>query len=865
MKKEIVSSTPVMKQYMDIKSKYEKEIVLFRMGDFYETFLDDAKLVSDILGIVLTKRSNGKAANVALAGFPFHALDNYLPKLVESGYCVAICEQTEDPKLAKGIVKREVVEVVTPGTLVSDNYLKEKSNHFISAIAFKKGKVGFSILDASTGEFFLGESKSDNVEECLLQFSPREIVLSEDVTYSLSDWYRSINPFVTKIDKWIFDFDLCYKTMIKHFKVHSLKGFGCEPYPLGISAAGALMYHVQQNLNLSLDHISTIIPVKNDDIMGLDNFTIKNLEIFTSLATQGNHGTLIETLDNTLTPGGGRLLRKWVRRPLVNKKKINDRLDLVKGLTERISLIESVRESLHYVIDIERILGKINKSKVSPPELIGLARVLNKIPNWKETLLNSKYPALEKFSELFVNTREVVDEILNKINEDAPNKITNGEIIKSGIDRELDELRNLLKSGKSWISNFQESKKVELNIPSLKVKFNKVFGYFIEVTKTHLDKVPQSFNRKQTLVNSERYFTDELKEYEEKVLSAQSKILDIENRIFWQLNNYILSKSKHIYINSNLINKLDLLSSFAEKAIKENYVRPTLSNKPILEIIKGRHPVVEKLLPNTEKFIPNDLKLNRENNQIHLITGPNMAGKSTYLRQVGLIVLMSQIGSFVPANLAKIGIVDRLFTRVGASDNLAGGESTFMVEMNEAANILNNATGKSLILLDEIGRGTATFDGLSIAWAITEYIHDTPSVNARTLFATHYHELTELSNKLDRLKNYHVEIKEHGDQIVFLRSISKGPVDKSYGIQVAQMAGLPKSIIRRAKEILMKNISNSSNEKSFDSNRLKNDHQETEKDIEKKLKQDIMDMDLERMSPIQVMNNLDEIKKKYNI
>ncbi len=865
MKKEIVSSTPVMKQYMDIKSEYKKEIVLFRMGDFYETFLDDAKLVSDILGIVLTKRANGKAANVPLAGFPFHALDNYLPKIVESGYCVAICEQTEDPKLAKGIVKREVVEVVTPGTLVSDSYTKEKSNHFISAISFKKGKVGFSILDTSTGEFFLGESQSDKLEECLLQFSPREIVLSEDVTYSLSDWYKNINPFVTKIDKWIFDFDICYSTLIKHFKVHSLKGFGCESFHLGISAAGALMYHVQQNLNLSLNHISTIIPVKNDDIMGLDNFTIRNLEIFSSLATQGNHGTLIEILDNTLTPGGGRLLRKWIRRPLTNKKQIDERLDLVNGFTGRISLIESIRESLSRVIDIERILGKISKGKASPPEIIGLARALNKIPSWQEILMMSKHPALEKFSRLFVNTKEIVEEILNKINEDAPHKIISGGIIKSGIDVELDELRGLLNSGKSWISNFQETQRVELNIPSLKVKFNKVFGYFIEVTKTHLDKIPQSFNRKQTLVNSERYFTYELKEYEEKVLSAQSKILDIENRIFEQLNTYILSESKNISINSSLINKLDLLSSFAEKAIKENYVRPNLSERPILEIIKGRHPVVEKLLPNTEKFIPNDLRLNSEINQIHLITGPNMAGKSTYLRQVGLIVLMSQIGSFVPAKSAKIGIVDRLFTRVGASDNLAGGESTFMVEMNEAANILNNATEKSLILLDEIGRGTATFDGLSIAWAITEYIHDSPGVNARTLFATHYHELTELSKKLDRLRNYHVEIKEHGDQIVFLRSISKGPVDKSYGIQVAQMAGLPKSIIKRAKEILIKNVSNPNNEKSFDPKYSKNEQHDIEKNIEKKLKKDIMGMDLERMSPIQVMNSLDEIKKKYNI
>ena len=865
MGKNVVAQTPVMKQFLEVKSQYEDTLVLFRMGDFYETFLEDAEITAKVLGIVLTKRANGKASNVALAGFPYHALDNYLPKLVKAGYRVAICEQVEDPKLAKGIVKREVIEVVTPGTLTSDQALSDKSNRYIGSVSFEKNFAGFAFLDPSTGEFHMGECPADQLKDYLLKFSPSEMILGESVVYSTTEWYREFRPFITQIEDWVFDYVSSYRTLTQHFNLKSLKGFGCDELKLGVKTGGALMHHIKTNLSSSLDHVSKIFPVLNEGFMGLDGFTMRNLEVFQSLSTQGTHGTLVDCIDQTQTSGGGRLLRRWLHYPLTDLKRINARLDVVNAFSNNTRIMKSIRESLGKTADVERILGKVNQGKASPRDVIGIALTLQKIPEWQKELNTAGDQNLSSLAKSFIDTNLIVEKILSTINEDTPVQVKMGNVVCAGVDSDLDELRTLLHSGKEWIDNFQSSLREELDIPKLKVGFNRVFGYYIEVTKVHQDKVPETFIRKQTLVNSERFITEELKEYEEKVLNAEEKILTIESNIFSELCQFLLSSIADIHTNAKAINRTDLLAGFAATALNQNFIRPKLSDKPELEIIQGRHPVVEQLLLATEKFIPNDLCLDSTKNQIHLITGPNMAGKSTYLRQVGLIVLMAQIGSFIPAKSAKIGVVDRLFTRVGASDNLAGGESTFLVEMNEAANILNNATNKSLILLDEIGRGTATYDGLSLAWAITEYLHDTEGVAARTLFATHFHELTDLESLLERVENHHVEVKEFGHKIVFLRSIAKGTGDKSYGIHVAQMAGLPKSVIHRATEILNHHIQQSA-EKGGTSTPPEPSNQMTLfQEQEFKLRKKLNELDVNTMTPLEALQTLDEIKKEHGL
>ena len=865
MGKNVVAQTPVMKQFLEVKSQYEDTLVLFRMGDFYETFLEDAEITAKVLGIVLTKRANGKASNVALAGFPYHALDNYLPKLVKAGYRVAICEQVEDPKLAKGIVKREVIEVVTPGTLTSDQALSDKSNRYIGSVSFEKNFAGFAFLDPSTGEFHMGECPADQLKDYLLKFSPSEMILGESVVYSTTEWYREFRPFITQIEDWVFDYVSSYRTLTQHFNLKSLKGFGCDELKLGVKTGGALMHHIKTNLSSSLDHVSKIFPVLNEGFMGLDGFTMRNLEVFQSLSTQGTHGTLVDCIDQTQTSGGGRLLRRWLHYPLTDLKRINARLDVVNAFSNNTRIMKSIRESLGKTADVERILGKVNQGKASPRDVIGIALTLQKIPEWQKELNTAGNQNLSSLAKSFIDTNLIVEKILSTINEDTPVQVKMGNVVCAGVDSDLDELRTLLHSGKEWIDNFQSSLREELDIPKLKVGFNRVFGYYIEVTKVHQDKVPETFIRKQTLVNSERFITEELKEYEEKVLNAEEKILTIESNIFSELCQFLLSSIADIHTNAKAINRTDLLAGFAATALNQNFIRPKLSDKPELEIIQGRHPVVEQLLLATEKFIPNDLCLDSTKNQIHLITGPNMSGKSTYLRQVGLIVLMAQIGSFIPAKSAKIGVVDRLFTRVGASDNLAGGESTFLVEMNEAANILNNATNKSLILLDEIGRGTATYDGLSLAWAITEYLHDTEGVAARTLFATHFHELTDLESLLERVENHHVEVKEFGDKIVFLRSIAKGTGDKSYGIHVAQMAGLPKSVIHRATEILNHHIQQSA-EKGGTSTPPEPSNQMTLfQEQEFKLRKKLNELDVNTMTPLEALRTLDEIKKEHGL
>lgn len=865
MTNKVVAQTPVMKQFLEVKSQYQDTLVLFRMGDFYETFLEDAEITSRILGIVLTKRANGKAADVALAGFPYHALDNYLPKLVKAGHRVAICEQVEDPKLAKGIVKREVIEVVTPGTLTSDQALSKKSNRYIASISFQKQVAGFSFLDPSTGEFHIGECSTDKIKDVLIKFSPSELILSESVLYSTAEWFRETRPFVTQIDDWILDQDSGYRSLLDHFKLKSLKGFGCDEFKIGIAAAGALIHHIKQNLSGTLNHISKVSPILTDGIMGLDGFTIRNLEVFQSLSTQGTHGTLVDCIDQTQTPGGGRLLRRWLHYPLTNKKQIESRLNIIESFNSHQKIVTSIRDDLSKTADIERILGKVNQGKASPRDIVGLANALDKIPNWQSELIKTDDKILIQFSDQFVDTSSIVNHVQSMINEDAPIQLKMGNVICSGVNPELDELRILLNSGKEWINSFQDSLREELDIPKLKVGYNKVYGYYIEVTKVHQDKVPETFIRKQTLVNSERFITEDLKEYEEKVLNAEEKIFNMESQLYLEVCQFLLNEILQIHTNAMVLNKMDLLLGFSALAINQQFVKPILKETPILNISQGRHPVVEQLLPSTEKFIPNDLDIDSKTNQIHLITGPNMAGKSTYLRQIGLIVLLAQIGCYVPAKSATIGIVDRLFTRVGASDNLAGGESTFLVEMNEAANILNNATDSSLILLDEIGRGTATFDGLSLAWAITEYLHNTDGVNARTLFATHYHELTELENLLDRVENHHVEVKEFGDRIVFLRSISKGPGDKSYGIHVAQMAGLPASVIYRATEILNHHIEQSIEKEGTSTIPESSNQMTLFQEQELKLRKLINEIDVNSMTPIEALQTLDDIKKEHGL
>lgn len=858
-------STPLMRQYSEIKLQYEDAIVLFRMGDFYETFNEDAKKTAKILGIVLTKRSSGSAADVPLAGFPYHALDNYLPKLVKAGYRVAICEQVEDPKLAKGIVKREVIEVVTPGTLLSDQALSQKSNQYLASIYFHRDRAGYAFLDQSTGEFFIGESALDELPEALRKFAPSEVLIGESITYTTTKWYRDLKPFITQVEDWIFNFDQSYRTLTDHFHTSTLKGFGCDNFESGITAAGVIFYHLKNNLNIKFDHISKIQPVVAEGYMGIDSFTMRNLEVFKSLATQGTHGTLIDIIDETVTAGGGRLLRQWLNRPLTDDKKINSRLKSVAGFVNNKQALSAVIDILKSASDIERIIGKVNRSKATPKEILALGNSLNLIPELTKQLNKTRNTALKNIRNGFTDTRSIVRVISETLDTNAPHQIKQGNVIANGIDKNLDELRDLATGGKKWITEFQEIERKKTGIPSLKVGFNRVFGYYIEVTKTHQERVPEAYIRRQTLVGSERYITPELKEYEEKILSAESEIEEIEQRIFDTLCENILKDVQSIQTNAHIFNLIDVLSNFAQLAIKNSYCQPILVKEPVINIEDGRHPVVEKLMPATERFVPNDLKINTNKNQIQLITGPNMAGKSTYLRQIGLLVVMAQIGSFIPAKSAKIGIVDKLFTRVGASDNLAGGESTFLVEMNEAANILNNATRQSLILLDEIGRGTATYDGLALAWAIIEYLHNNPKVAARTLFATHFHELTDLEKTLDRLENRHTAVEEFGDRIIFLRKVISGTGDKSYGIQVAKMAGLPEKIIFRATEILNQYLSDD------DKRELQTKPIDTKSQIsifeqrEKRLSEALAKLDINSLTPLEALQKIDELKKKYGL
>ena len=799
--------TPLMRQYYKIKGRHPNAVLLFRMGDFYETFDDDARTISRILGITLTRRSNGQAKDVPLAGFPYHALDNYLPKLVRSGLRVAICEQLEDPKYARKIVKRDVVEVVTPGVTLHDELLDPRRSNFLAAVHFGAGKsddepVGLAFIDASTGDFSLCEVPLGRLEEHLLTISPAEVLVDRRRRDELNR-LRDRSFVVTPREDWVFGYDFAYETLLRHFKTHSLKGFGVDELRMGIVAAGAALNYLDESQKGRVPHIRRIVRHQVGDFMALDPQTKRNLELIASMRDGGQDGTLIDIMDETHSPMGARLLRQWLVRPLRKLDQIKQRQSAVEALLRNTRLRESLREELAQVGDLERLSTKVCVGRATPRDLLNIRLTLERIPAIKKHLADEVgQTTLNVIGSRLQLCKDVAERIARAISDDPPSTMGDGGLIREGYNDTLDELRALARSGKDWVAKMQAQEIERTGIPSLKVGFNKVFGYYLEVTNTHKDKVPEQYIRKQTLVNSERYITPELKEYEERILSAEEKIAGLEAELFNELRMAVAEHAEVLQHNAHALATLDCLASLAEVAVRHDYVKPELTGGRELLIEEGRHPVVERTLPPGEPFIPNSVELDPEDDQILIITGPNMAGKSVVLRQTGLIVLLAQVGSFVPATKARIGIVDRIFTRVGASDNLAAGESTFLVEMNETANILNNATPASLILLDEVGRGTSTFDGLSIAWALVEYLHEQPSNAARTLFATHYHELNELEERFPRIRNARVQVQEHDGKVIFLRKLIPGGADHSYGIEVARMAGLPFPIIERARQVL---------------------------------------------------------------
>ena len=863
-------TTPLMAQYLKIKAQYKDAILLYRMGDFYETFYDDAKIISKILGIALTKRAHGKSAHVPLAGFPYHALDNYLYKLVQAGKRVAICEQVEDPKSAKGIVKRDVIEIVTPGATLSDKILDTKSNNFLATVYLEDDKTGLSFVDVSTGEFYTSEFEKDKLEEQLLSINPKEILIPSNQKDNFKDLFKTnLDTVITERDEWIFTQDYARDTLINHFKVHSLKGFDLESFPLALIAAGASLNYLLENYKSELEQIQKIQVQNLSKYMVLDEATRRNLEINYTLRENIGGNTLLEVIDDTETSMGGRLLRQWVNYPLCEADEINYRLDIVEELYNNQSELSELKELLKECSDIERLITKIATGRANGRDLINLKNTLAQIPEIKNVIEKSSLKKIKKTYKAFKDLPEIIKIIDYAIIENPPLTITDGGVIKRGYNKELDEIFEITSQGKDWLLKLQEEEKTRTGINTLKINFNKVFGYYIEITKSNYDKIPENYIRKQTLVNAERFITPELKEKEEKILNAEDRVKSLEYEIFQEVRQKITSKINIIQNNSRLLAELDCFCGFAFIAEDNHYVKPQVTKSQILRIKKGRHPVVEKFMKPGEEFIANDVNLDPDDEQIWILTGPNMAGKSTYLRQVGLTVFLAQIGCFVPADEAVIGTVDRIFTRVGASDNLASGESTFLVEMNETANILNNATTKSLLLLDEIGRGTSTFDGLAIAWSVAEYIHNNKNVKAKTLFATHYHELTELSNIFSRIKNYNVLVEEWEDQVIFLRKIVAGGTDNSYGIHVAQMAGLPKPVIERAREILsnlenkeltphqLPGMAKRKSGRTVDENQLSIFKDKEESKIKDKIKK----IDINNLTPIEALNKLNELKK----
>jgi len=857
--------TPLMQQYNGIKAKYPGALLLFRVGDFYETFGSDAVKASEILGIVLTKRGNGSASETELAGFPHHSLETYLPKLVRAGQRVAICDQLEDPKSVKTIVKRGVTELVTPGVSYGDNIVQQRSNNYLASLCFDKSFIGVSFLDISTGEFLVAQGNADYIDKLLQGFKPSEVIFSK----------RSYNEFIGSfgdkfytytLDDWPYSGDYARDLLLKHFDVNSLKGFGIEKMMLAITAAGVALHYLNETEHRNLQHISQISRIEEDRYMWLDRFTVRNLELIGS--TNENAITLADVLDHTSTPMGARLLKRWMVMPLKDLKPITERLDVVDFLLDNAELSQKLIEEIRQIGDLERLISKIGLQKANPRELVQLKRALLAIEKLKLLTNEVASTALNIISEQLNSCKSISERIQKEIQQEPPVLLNKGNVIANGVDDELDRLRKVAFGGKDYLLEIQKRESEITGIPSLKISFNNVFGYYLEVTNIHKDKVPSDWIRKQTLVNAERYITAELKEYEEQILGAEDKIQVIENRIYNELLTGLLNYIKPIQLNANLIAQLDVLLNFATIAKKNHYTRPTINENKVIDIKGGRHPVIEKTLPVGEEYITNDVYLDSEGQQIIIITGPNMAGKSALLRQTGLIVLMAQMGCFVPAKHAEIGLVDKIFTRVGASDNLSSGESTFMVEMNETASILNNLSDRSLILLDEIGRGTSTYDGISIAWAIAEYLHNHPNAKAKTLFATHYHELNELTNTFGRIKNYNVSVKEANNKIIFLRKLVPGGSEHSFGIHVAKMAGMPAKLISRASDIL----------KRLEQERTGGEHiKDSMKKIQKqayqlqmfsiddpvlvKIRDMLNNLDVNALTPVEALMKLDEIQR----
>ncbi|CAL2107828.1 DNA mismatch repair protein MutS [Tenacibaculum sp. 190524A02b] len=852
-----------MQQYNGIKAKYPDAMLLFRVGDFYETFGEDAIKASEVLGIILTKRGAGSESETALAGFPHHSLNTYLPKLVKAGLRVAICDQLEDPKMTKKIVKRGVTELVTPGVALNDDILQSKSNNFLAAVHFGKKLIGISFLDVSTGEFLIAQGNEEYVDKLLQNFSPSEVLVQKQHKQRFLELFT--NQFHTfYLEDWVFQKDYGYETLTNHFKVQNLKGFGVDELEHGIVAGGAAMYYLSETQHNKIEHIQSISRIAEDNYVWMDRFTIRNLELYGGNSV--NSVSLLNVIDKTISPMGGRLLKRWLALPLKDLDAIKQRHDLVQYLIDNDDFLDTVSYQLKQISDIERLISKVATGKVSPRETILLKNSLKAILPIKEATLSSKNASVKLIGNRLNDCKDLIEKISNTVFEDAPVNINKGNAIASGVSEELDELRNIANSGKEYLDNMVTREVERTGIPSLKIAFNNVFGYYIEVRNTHKDKVPEEWIRKQTLVNAERYITEELKEYESKILGAEEKIQQLETDIFAELVHYVIDFVQPVQQNAQLVAQLDCLLSFATLAIESNYIRPVVDKSTDIEIKNGRHPVIEKQLPIGEEYIANDVVLNRTSQQIIMITGPNMSGKSAILRQTALIVLLAQIGGYVPAESAKIGLVDKIFTRVGASDNISMGESTFMVEMNETASILNNISERSLVLLDEIGRGTSTYDGISIAWAIAEYLHEHPT-KAKTLFATHYHELNEMTTTFERIKNFNVSVKELKDSIIFLRKLVEGGSNHSFGIHVAKLAGMPNMVIKRANKIL----------KQLEENHSHKEVEDTLKDIQNEemqlsffqlddplledLREEILDTNIDTLTPIEALMKLNEIKR----
>ena len=867
MNEEEIVLTPMMKQFLDLKAKHPDAVMLFRCGDFYETYSTDAIVASEILGITLTKRANGKGKTVEMAGFPHHALDTYLPKLVRAGKRVAICDQLEDPKMTKKLVKRGITELVTPGVSINDNVLNYKENNFLAAVHFGKASCGVAFLDISTGEFLTAEGPFDYIDKLLNNFAPKEILFERGKRLMFEGNFGS-KFFMFELDDWVFTETTAREKLLKHFETKNLKGFGVEHLKNGIIASGAILQYLTMTQHTQIGHITSLARIEEDKYVRLDKFTVRSLELIGNMNDGGS--SLLNVIDRTISPMGARLLKRWIVFPLKDEKPINERLNVVEYFFRQPDFKELIEEQLHLIGDLERIISKVAVGRVSPREVVQLKVALQAIEPIKQACMEADNASLNRIGEQLNLCISIRDRIAKEIKNDPPLLINKGGVIQDGVNADLDELRQISYSGKDYLLKIQQRESEETGIPSLKVAYNNVFGYYIEVRNVHKDKVPKEWIRKQTLVNAERYITQELKEYEEKILGAEDKILILETQLYTDLVQALMEFIPQIQINANQIARLDCLLSFANVARENRYIRPIIEDNDVLDIRQGRHPVIEKQLPIGEKYIANDVMLDSDTQQIIIITGPNMAGKSALLRQTALITLLAQIGSFVPAESAHIGLVDKIFTRVGASDNISVGESTFMVEMNEAADILNNVSSRSLVLFDELGRGTSTYDGISIAWAIVEYIHEHPKAKARTLFATHYHELNEMEKSFKRIKNYNVSVKEVDNKVIFLRKLERGGSEHSFGIHVAKMAGMPKSIVKRANEILKQLESDNRQqgiagkplaEVSENRGGMQLSFFQLDDPILCQIRDEILNLDVNNLTPIEALNKLNDIKK----